>query len=398
MDPRLKRIFLRSTAILLILHLGYFIYGYLTFRSIVHYDIYTEFYRFKFYDDVSISHFFVTSIFLFVLVIVLIRWRPSVSFKTWRNQLFSALWLMLIALFSVSFFISYSLGCNAKMRTELPEKTFTKDKQLINLLQPFLYYYPVYSSENIFKPEHILYPKPYPVVMERDTIFYNPQNKSDYSTEKKYYSIDTIMLKDTTLKTIDSKTKSILYTLGLDEDSLQKRIISKKNLGDSIQVIYKGIQAYPDHDEAISIFLEDKNLYLPIKSIDKKTQQYSNAVKRYQLLNQYPKDSLIQAFEKLNTIFKKYKIESEIKPADLAQDVFYFRDHRDELFNEIRNNHDRAALKEEFSVLERLFYQPNFLHSNIRGIFFSVWIGVWLFLDLLLLTVGLIKLKKKQVF
>ncbi len=396
MEPRLKRIFIRSMAILLAIHLAYFIYGYFTFRSIGDYYIYTEFYRFKFYDDVSISHFFVTSIFLFILTIVLIRWRPTPDFRTWRNRLFSGLWLMVIALFSVSFFISYSFGCNAKMRTEVPEKTLTEDKQLINLLQPFLYYYPVYSSENIFQPEHILYPKPYPVVMERDTIFYNPQDQYNYSTETKYYSIDTILLKDTTLKSLDSKSKSILNTLGLDENSLQKRIISQQKKGDSVQVIYKGMQVYPDHDEDISIFLEDKNLYLPIKKLDEKNQQYNNAVKRYQLLNQYPKDSLVKYFEKLNAVFKKYKIESKIKTADLAQDVFYFHNHRDDILNEIRNDHDRAALKEKFGVLERLFYNSNFLHPNIQNIFFLVWFGVWLLLFLLMLTVGFVKLKQNK--
>ena len=58
MDKQLKKILVKSVIVLSVIHLGYFIYGYFKFDGINKIDIYTEFYRFKFYDDVSISHFF----------------------------------------------------------------------------------------------------------------------------------------------------------------------------------------------------------------------------------------------------------------------------------------------------------------------------------------------------
>ncbi|GAA6772741.1 hypothetical protein AAGS39_34950 [Flavobacterium sp. CGRL2] len=58
MTKNLKRYFVKSVIVLAIIHLAYFLYGYFTFKGISKINIYTEFYRFKFYDDVSISHFF----------------------------------------------------------------------------------------------------------------------------------------------------------------------------------------------------------------------------------------------------------------------------------------------------------------------------------------------------
>ncbi len=63
MDKKLKIFLIRSVVVLSLIHLAYFIYGYFKFEGIHKIDIYTEFYRFKFYDDVSISHFFLPACF-----------------------------------------------------------------------------------------------------------------------------------------------------------------------------------------------------------------------------------------------------------------------------------------------------------------------------------------------
>ncbi|CAD0221190.1 protein of unknown function [Chryseobacterium sp. JV274] len=73
MNRKLKRFLIKSFAVLAVMHLAYFIYGYIKFEGLQKIDIYTEFYRFKFYDDVSISHFFVTSFFLFFFFVFLLR-------------------------------------------------------------------------------------------------------------------------------------------------------------------------------------------------------------------------------------------------------------------------------------------------------------------------------------
>jgi len=73
MDKNLKRFLIKSVFILLAIHVAYFIYGYFKFEGIGNIDIYTEFYRFKFYDDVSISHFFVSGLFLLLFLIFLLR-------------------------------------------------------------------------------------------------------------------------------------------------------------------------------------------------------------------------------------------------------------------------------------------------------------------------------------
>lgn len=43
-----------------------FLYGYFTFEGIKKIDICSEFQRFKFYDDVFISHFFISGLLLMV--------------------------------------------------------------------------------------------------------------------------------------------------------------------------------------------------------------------------------------------------------------------------------------------------------------------------------------------
>lgn len=73
MDKNLKRFFVKCFVILSLIHLAYFIYGYFKFEGIANIDIYTEFYRFKFYDDVSISHFFISGLFLLFFLIFLLK-------------------------------------------------------------------------------------------------------------------------------------------------------------------------------------------------------------------------------------------------------------------------------------------------------------------------------------
>ncbi|WP_336965167.1 hypothetical protein [Chryseobacterium contaminans] len=384
MDRKLKRFLIKSFAVLAVIHLAYFIYGYIKFEGIKKIDIYTEFYRFKFYDDVSISHVFVSGLFLFFFIIFLLRNHSKKKYKL-SQKLGIGIILLLISFFSLTFFISYSFGLNAKLRTELPEKNLNKDKTLLNILQPFLYNYTSYSSENLFNPENILYPKPYPVIEQRDTLYYDPDNKEYYTTESNYYSIDTLTMLSADHKKINNKTKLVLDLLGLDDKELEKRIISKKEIGDSTQIVFKGAEVHPEYDDKMCIFLENKFLFFPLHGIPEQKQQYQNAVKRYNLLYKYSQDSLLSSFQKLDVLFKKYNIESQIVPKELTKDVFYYRDHRNEPLNEIRNTYERGQLKDKFVTLDRLFYKPNYLHPSIVGFFISAVLGVWLILFLLYL-------------
>ncbi|PWN61565.1 SH2 domain-containing protein [Chryseobacterium viscerum] len=384
MDRKLKLFLIKSFAVLAVIHLAYFIYGYVKFEGVQKIDIYTEFYRFKFYDDVSISHFFISGLFLFFFVIILLR-NHSKKRDELSKILRIGIILLLVSFFSLTFFISYSFGLNAKLRTELPEKNLNKDKTLLNVLQPFLYNYTSYSSEKLFNPENILYPKPYPVIEVRDTIYYDPGNKDYYSTESSYYSIDTLRMLSTNHEKLNNKTKMVLDFLGLDAKELEKRIISKKEIGDSTEIIFKGTEVHPQYDEKMCIFLENKSLFSPLHKIPEPQQQYQNAVKRYNLLYKYNQDSLLYSFQRLNVLLKKYNIETHIVPKELTKDVFYYRDRQREPLNEIRNTYERNNLKEKFATLDRLFYQPNYLHPSIMGIFISTIIGVWFVLFLLYL-------------
>ncbi|WP_068944643.1 hypothetical protein [Chryseobacterium timonianum] len=384
MDRKLKLFLIKSFAVLAFIHLAYFIYGYVKFKGLGDINIYTEFYRFKFYDDVSISHVFVTGLFLFFFVIFLLR-NHTKKRTGFSQKLRMGAILLLVSFFSLTFFISYSFGFNAKLRTDLPEKDLNKDKTLLNVLQPFLYNYTSYSSESLFNPENILYPKPYPVIEQRDTVYYDPDNKEYYSTESTYYSIDTLKMLSTDHKKLSSKAEGMLDILGFDDKELEKRIISKKKIGDSTEVIFKGVQVNPQYDEKMCIFLENKFLFYPLRKIPEHKQQYQNAVKRYNLLYQYSQDSLLTSFQKLDVLFKKYDIETQIVPKDLTKDVFYYRDHHQEPLNAIQNTYERKDLKDKFATLDRLFYKPNYLHPSIREIFFSAVIGVWFILFLLYL-------------
>ncbi|WP_312901310.1 hypothetical protein [Chryseobacterium taichungense] len=396
MDKQLKKFLIKSVIVLSVIHLGYFIYGYFKFEGIRKIDIYTEFYRFKFYDDVSISHFFITGLFLFCFLVLLLRNHSKKKYSV-INIVKIGTSLLLISFLSLTFFISYSFGLNAKMRQELPEKDFNKDKTFLNVLYPFLYNYTSYSSGKLFNPENILYPKPYPVIAETDTTYYNPNDKEYYSVETNYYSIDTLKILSSDYKNISSKILSGMDYLGLEPKDFTKRIISKKAIGDSTEIVFKGSEVDPEYDEDICIFLENKILYSPVRNVSEATQQYQNAVARYKLLYKYDQDSLLHSFQHLDTLFKKYNIESQIVPKDLKHDVFYFRDHNREPLNEIRNTFDRAKLKDKFNTLERLFYKPNYLHPSIQIIFMIVVLSVWTALFLLYLIWNYIKTRNHRL-
>ncbi len=101
MDRKLKLFFIKSFAVLAMIHLAYFIYGYIKFEGLKKINIYTEFYRFKFYDDVSISHFFISGLFLFFLY----YFSPQKSFPK-RNGLSKTFGIGFILLL-VSFFSDF---------------------------------------------------------------------------------------------------------------------------------------------------------------------------------------------------------------------------------------------------------------------------------------------------
>ncbi|OMQ10566.1 hypothetical protein [[Flexibacter] sp. ATCC 35103] len=374
MDKKLKQYLVKSFVILLLIHLGYFLYGFYKFEGIGNIDIYTEFYRFKFYDDVSISQFFVTGLFLLFFLIFLLKNHSRQNYS-FGNLLKIGVLLLLVSFLSFSFFVSYSFGLNAKMRSELSEAKFNKDKTLLNVLNPFLYNYTSYSSEKLFNPLNILYPKPYPVIEVVDSTLISDQN---YITESTYYSIDTLKILTSDLDKVSTATSSVLDNIGFGKKELLERIIKKNVIKDSTEIIYKGQEVNPRYDGDICIFLENKSLYKPIHDIAIEKQQYDAAVKRYKLIYKYKQDSLLSNFRQLDTMLKKYRIETYIVPKDLVKDVEYFKNHNNELLNEIRNNFDRKALEEKMTTLERLFYEPNYLHSSIITIFFGVVTGAWL--------------------
>ncbi|KIQ20105.1 hypothetical protein RT99_13480 [Flavobacterium sp. MEB061] len=374
MDKNLKQFFIRSFVILSLIHLGYFLYGYFKFEGIANIYIYTEFYRFKFYDDVSISHFFISGLFLLFFLIFLLKNHSRQNYALGTLSKIGGV-LLLISFFSFSFFISYSFGLNAKLKSELSEAKFNEEKTLLNVLNPFLCNYTSYSSEKLFNPVNILYPKPYPVMEVVDSTLISDDY---YHVEHKYYSIDTLKMLTTDLNKVASVTSMILDSVDFGKEEFLSRIIKKNIIKDSTQIIFKGMEVNPDYDENICIFLMNNTLFLPVKGTTLQRQKYNNEVKRYKLIYNYRHDSLVSNFQKLDTLLKKYKIETHIVPKDLAKDIVYFKNHHSEILNEIRNNYDRKALKEKFMTLERLFYKPNYLHPSIIWIFFSVVIGAWL--------------------
>lgn len=374
MDKKLKQYFIKSFVVLLLIHLGYFLYGYFKFEGIGNIDIYTEFYRFKFYDDVSISHFFITGLFLLIFLIFLVKNHSKHNYSFTSLLKIGGL-LLLISFLSFSFFVSYSFGLNAKMRSELSESDFNKDKTLLNVLNPFLYRYTSYNSEKLFNPLNVLYPKPYPVIEVVDSVMIQNGN---YVTETNFYSIDTIKMLTADLNKVSAATSTLLDSLGFGKKELLQRVIKKNIIKDSTEIIYKGMEVNPYYDPSICKFVENKSLYRPVRAIPLEKQQYSAAVKRYNLIYKYKQDSLLSHFQKLDTLFKRYKIETHIVPKDLTKDVVYFKEHNNEILNTIRNDYDRNALGQKFTTLERLFYEPNYLHPSIIWVFFGVVTGAWM--------------------
>ncbi|MEO8534732.1 MAG: hypothetical protein ABI441_13325 [Flavobacterium sp.] len=382
MDKKIKQFLIKSIIVLVIIHLAYFIYGYFKFEGIKNIDIYTEFYRFKFYDGVSISHFFVSGLFLFFFLVFLLRNHSRQGYSAFNLLKIGSL-ILVVSFLSFSFFISYSFGLNAKLKNELPEAAFNKDKTLLNVLNPFLYNYTSYSSEKLFNPENILYPKPYPVIKALNSVNYDA-NGGEYSIEEyTYFSIDTLKILTSTYQKVNNKADSVFDILGFDKKELTKRILSKKVIKDSTEIIFKGREVNPDYDGDICIFLQNKKLYKPLNGIPVEKQQYESAVKRYKLLYKYKQDSLLYSFQKLDTLLKKYNIETQINPKLLTKDAFHYRDNNREPLNGIRNTYDRKALTEKFNTLEKLFYQPNYLHPSIAMLFFTVILIVWAILFLL---------------
>lgn len=378
MEKKLKQFFVKSFVVLLFIHLGYFLYGFFAFKGIANINSYFEFYRFKFYDDVSISHFFISGLFLFFFLIFLIKNHSRYSYSL-ANLLKTGFVLLLISFLSFSFFVSYSFGQNAKLRSELSEANFNKDKALLNVLNPFLYNYTSYSSEKLFNPVNILYPKPYPVTEVVDSVLIS---NGYYNTESRYYSIDTLKVLTTDLDKVSTVTSKVLDEIGLDKKELLERIIAKKVIEDSTEIVFRGVEVRPEYDDSICIFLENKSLFKAVAGIATEKQEYNAAVQRYKLLYKYKKDSLQLNFQKLDTLLKKYKVESSIVPKQLATDAFYFREHRDEVLNTIRNSFDRKALMEKLTTFDKLFYEPNYLHPSIMGMYFGVIVSVWLVLFL----------------
>ncbi|GAA4202924.1 hypothetical protein GCM10022289_18430 [Pedobacter jeongneungensis] len=378
MSHNLKKFLLKSVIVLALIHLAYFIYGYFKFAGIGKINIYTEFYRFKFYDDVSISHFFVTGIFLLTILILLIRNYSRQQYNI-PNLIKIGAVLLPVVFLSLTFFISYSFGLNAKLRQELPEKNFNADKRLLNVLNPFLYPGSAYNSETLFNVTNILYPKPYPVIKVMDTVFYDPADKESFSLQSAYYSIDTLKMLTSGYEKLKSATNTADELFGFDQKELQKRIITKTLRKDSTEIIFKGAEVNPQYDDSICIFLENKTLISPVNDESVAKQQRQNAIDRYKLLYKLNKDSLLQSFKKLDTLLKKYNIESSVNPVALNQDVFRFRDKDQDQLDQMRNNFDRNALTEKINTLNRLFYQPGYFHSSIREIFFIVLFSTWLF-------------------
>ncbi|MFC3362073.1 hypothetical protein ACFOG5_02635 [Pedobacter fastidiosus] len=117
MSHHLKKFLLKSVFLLALIHLAYFIYGYFKFIGLRDINIYTEFHRFKFYDDVSISHFFVTGLFLLTVLILLV-WNHSKQRLALPNLIKTGAILLPIVFFSLTFFMSYSFGMKAKIIRE----------------------------------------------------------------------------------------------------------------------------------------------------------------------------------------------------------------------------------------------------------------------------------------
>lgn len=377
------------------IHLGYFIYGYFQFENIRNIDIYTEFYRFKFYDDVSISHFLISSVFL--ILFLFFSWSYSREKFSLLSIFKIGCILLLISFLCFSFFMSYSLGLNAKFKTELSEENFNKDKTLLNTLYPFLYNYTSYSSEKLFNVQNILYPDPYPITLDIDTTFYEIHGEKHQIEEYNYYSIDTLKIPKSKYNKTKDLADTIYSTIGFDKKELSDRIISKTISNDSVKIIYKGGVVNPQYDDSICVFIQNKNLFSPINKVSIYKQQYLSSIERYDLLYKYNQDSLLYKVKELDALFKKYNIKSNIEPKELTKDILYYRDNQDKPLNGIRNSFDRKTLTEKITAINNLFYHPNYLHPLIQKPFFNVVFVTWLILFIFFILINFRNINNQKV-
>lgn len=393
MKLSLKKYFIILIIILLIIHIGYFTYGFNHFKSFEDADIYFTFYRFKFYDDVSISHFFVTSIFLFFSTIVLIKNYRKINYSP--NQIgLLLIGIFLTVILSCTFFISFSLGQRTKIHTLLTEEKFNEDKTLVNTLNVFLFNNITDKVNDSFDVENVLYPEPYPVIMSLDTIEY--MDGSIYE-EENYYSIDTIVLEEKTyekLSKLAGTAYSVLNDFEIPEIDFKNDIISKQTYNDSIEIIYKGREVHPNND--LSTFMMNSNLFNRVRNKPIFEQRYEAAKERYNLLFTYKIDSLNSKLGQLQNILNKYKIEAEVNSEKLAKNIINANKSGYSIgYLSLDNYIDRPALEARFTTLDKLFYEPQYFHQSIRGIFFIVTITLTLLITLLFLMFNKLKNNKQ---
>lgn len=74
------------------------------------------------------------------------------------------------------------------------------------------------------------------------------------------------------------------------------------------------------------------------------------------MLYKLKQDPLTKQFQKLDTLFKKYNIETLIKPKTLTADVFMYAKNQERRLEGIENYFERKALNEKFLTLDRYFY------------------------------------------
>ncbi len=369
----MKNFFIKCIVILFIIHLGYYIYGYYDFKKLSDADAYFDFYKFKFYDDVSISHFFITSIFLGFFTLFLIKNYRSeiVSLKKWF--LITTLIFFTISL-SCCFFISFSLGQRTKIHVLLPEESFDKDKKLLNILNSFLYNHISGSTFKSFDFLNVLYPDPYPVVLQIDSIYSDSLRQNFLHDEYHYYSIDTLKMKQTTFDGIKKGVDTFFNVLDikLDKLDLTEKIIAKRKYKDSIEIIYKGSEVNTQYNDPC-IFMMNSYLFKSNKREAIYKQKYDCSKKRYDLLFTYKKDSLVYKFRQLDSLFKKYEIESNINSDQLTNKIMNIKNKNSDIYsivNGMDNYFDRDKLSTNFTTLDNLIYKPNYLNSSIRDIFF----------------------------
>ncbi|NRS87177.1 hypothetical protein HNQ02_000077 [Flavobacterium sp. 7E] len=264
------------------------------------------------------------------------------------------------------------------MKTELSEDDFNKDKEILNVLNPFLYEDSEYiedddyaddSNTGLFNVTNILYPKPYPVIKKNEIVLNYDQN---YISETTYYSIDTLKVLTVDFKNTTGKIASILKKFNFDTRELYNRIIDKKIIGDSIEILYRGSTVRPEYDDQICIFLKNKSLLLPVHNKPNEEQRFEAAKKRYNLIYKYPKDSLISNFNKLVVVLKKYNIHNQVDPENITKGILYYKKNNHDRIELSNNDIDRVALIEKLKVLEKLSYELNYLDQSIIKLFFSI--------------------------